>query len=211
MNCRDFETAVEALLAADLPWAAETECRQHAAGCAPCHDVLTGTEALLRLRGQAVGAAPPGLAARLVDRAVPRPAARARGFWQGAAAGAAVAAGLAILVVGVQRAAVPVTDMPALQSAEFRVALDERRLMDLAIESDRPLANARISIELSGGVELDGYGLQRVVEWNADLKAGINRLSLPLVAVDPEGGRMVVRLSHPQSEKVFVVRLRTEA
>ena len=211
MNCRDFETAVEELLTADLPWAAESECRQHAAGCAPCHDVLTGAEALLRVRDQPVGAVPPDLFARLLDRALPPPAARGRGFWQGAAAGAAVAAGLAILIVGVQRPAVSVNDMPELQSAEFRVALEERRLMDLAIESDRPLVNARISIELSGGVELDGYGLQRVVEWNTDLKAGINRLSLPLVAVDPEGGRMVVRLSHPQSEKVFVVRLRTEA
>ena len=83
--------------------------------------------------------------------------------------------------------------------------------MDLAIEADRPLSNARITIELTGGVELDVYGSQRTVEWINDLKAGVNRLSLPVIANDLEGGRMVVRLSHPQSERIFVVRLRTEA
>jgi hypothetical protein len=41
------------------------------------------------------------------------------------------------------------------------------------------------------------------------LQAGVNRLTLPVVAVDRTGGRMIVRLSHPHSEQVFVVRLKT--
>jgi hypothetical protein len=102
----------------------------------------------------------------------------------------------------------PTTHAPEV--AEFMAALSEPRSMNVAIETDRPLEGARISILLSGGIELDGYGGRREVTWNADLQAGLNRLTLPVVAVDQAGGQMVVRLSHPHSEQIFVVRLKTD-
>jgi hypothetical protein len=212
MNCEELEASVDRLVRGELEPSAEDACRQHAAQCAACDDLLTGTRALLKLGDRAVDAAPPGLSASLVAGAVPpaAPALRERRFWQGAGAGAGLAAALAILLFNWQQpdTAVPA---PASEVAEVVVAVDQQRLLDLAIETDRPLDDARITIELTGGVELDGYGFQRIVAWNTDLKAGINRLSLPVIAVDPEGGRLVVRLSHPQSEQVFVVRLKTEA
>lgn len=95
--------------------------------------------------------------------------------------------------------------------AEFVVTLGEPRNMDIAIETGMPLDGASISVLLSGGVELDGYDDRRELTWTTDLEAGINRLSLPVVAIDPAGGKMVVRLDHPDSEQVFVVRLKTKA
>jgi hypothetical protein len=95
--------------------------------------------------------------------------------------------------------------------AEFVVAVREPRNMEIAIETDRPLYGASISIILTGGVELDGYGSQRELNWTADLDAGINRLSLPVVASKSSGGQIVVRMSHPESERVFVVQLKTNA
>lgn len=213
MNCEEFEASVDRLVRGELAPSAEDACRQHDAQCVACQDLLAGTRALLELRDRAVDAVPPDLSARLVAGAVPRaaPALRERRFWQGAGAGAGLAAALAILMFNWQTPDTVVSEPPASEVADVLVAIDQQRLLDLAIETDRPLQDARITIELTGGVELDGYGLQRIVEWNTDLKAGVNRLSLPVIAVDPEGGRLVVRLSHPQSEQVFVVRLKTEA
>jgi hypothetical protein len=213
MNCEELEARVERLVRGELVPAAEDACRTHAAQCDACNDLLTGTHALLKLRDRAIDAVPPGLSATLVAGSVPRAgtALRETRFWQGAGAGAGLAAALAILMFSWQKPATVVTEPLASKAAEVVVAMDEQRLLDLAIETDKALEDARITIELTGGVELDGYGLQRIIEWNTDLKAGINRLSLPVIAVDPEGGRMVVRLSHPQSEQVFVIRLKTEA
>ena len=45
------------------------------------------------------------------------------------------------------------------------------------------------------------------LNWSDDLGAGINKLSLPLVASGEGGGQMVVRLSHPDSEQLFVIDL----
>jgi hypothetical protein len=36
---------------------------------------------------------------------------------------------------------------------------------------------------------------------------GVNKLSLPLLASGIGGGQMVVRLSHPDSEQMFVINL----
>ena len=83
--------------------------------------------------------------------------------------------------------------------------------MDLAFETDRQLDGATISIFLSGDVGIDGYGLQRELTWTENLDAGINRLSLPVMANGIGGGQMVVRMTHPLSEQVFVINLPAES
>ena len=99
----------------------------------------------------------------------------------------------------------PVDTAP--QAAEFFVSASEARVMNIAIEADRDLPGAKISILLSGDVEVDGYGGRRELSWSDDLKMGVNKLSLPLLASGAGGGQMVVRLSHPNSEQLFVINL----
>ena len=123
----------------------------------------------------------------------------------GAAVGGAIAASLlaVVLMLGV-------FEMPAEQPqsvAKFSISVDEPRLMHVAIEADRALPGAEISILLTGNVEIEGYGNRRELNWTDDLDAGINKLSLPLVASGEGGGQMVVRLSHPDSEQLFVIDL----
>jgi hypothetical protein len=43
------------------------------------------------------------------------------------------------------------------------------------------------------------------------LEAGVNRLSLPVLASGLNGGQMIVRMTHPMSEQVFVINLPTES
>jgi hypothetical protein len=128
-----------------------------------------------------------------------------RPFWLGAAFGGAVAASL-LAIIMMQGVLVLPTDIE-LREAEFYVSADEPRLVHIAIETDRALPGAEISILLSGAVAIDGTGGRRELSWTDDLDAGINKLSLPLLASGDGGGQMVVRLSHPDSEQLIVIDL----
>lgn len=175
------------------------------------NDAAHGAEALARLRDRDIGSTPDDLFDKLSSRLVETSGQdnAGRRFWLGTGFGGAIAASLFAFALALGWIGPSASDSPEI--AEFIVALSEPRMMDIAIETDRPLQGASISILLSGGIELDGYGDQRELIWRSDLKSGINRLSLPVVAVNQAGGRMVVRLSHPQSEQVFVVRLKAES
>lgn len=210
MKCDIVADHIPEIVAGTLSTAVLSDCKRHIAECEDCGHALLGAQALAELRYRDSGVMPDGLFDRVqadvIEDTGEHGGAR---FWLGSAFGGAVAAtifGLAIALgwIGSEPAATP-------EVAEFVVALDERRVMDLAIESERALDGARISILLSGGVTLDGYDDRRELTWNTDIRAGVNKLSLPIRAINGQGGRMVVRLSHPDSEQVFLVNVRTGA
>jgi hypothetical protein len=91
------------------------------------------------------------------------------------------------------------------------VAWNESRDLNVAIETEHALANATITVVLSGGVELAGYSGQRKLSWEADLTAGVNRLTLPIKATGITGGQVIVQLAHPDSEQVLVVGVKADA
>jgi hypothetical protein len=211
MNCERMAENIAGLISGTLASAQTAECKRHLAGCPECTEALRGGEALALLRARDTGDVPPGLLDAVLDSLETgrQPRRSGQRFWLGTGFGGAIAASLFAMALAFNWIVVPGSYSPDV--AEFQVALGEARAMDLAIETDRPLLGAKISILLAGGVELEGYGAQRELSWTSDLKAGVNRLSLPVVAVDRDGGRVVVRLSHPKSEQLFVVRLRTIA
>ncbi len=181
----------------------------HVDRCDDCRAALRGAEALAELAARDTGMPRAGLFEAVVEKAVSQPARAPRDnrFWKGAGVGAIAASLLAVaLFFGWTDSRVPAGSVP-----EFVVSLEEPRQMNLAFETDRVLEGARISILLSGSVEIDGYGPQRELRWTEDLEAGVNRLSLPVIANGFEGGQIVVRLEHPQSEQVFVVQLPVES
>jgi hypothetical protein len=210
MKCDIVADHIPEIVSGTLTTAVLAECKQHIADCESCSDALRGAQALAELRYRDTGDVPAGLFDRMrSDVTEGSRQAGAGRFWLGSAFGGAVAAtifGLAITLgwIDSDPSAVP-------EVAEFIVAVDERRVMDLAIESERSLDDARISILLSGGVTLDGYDDRRELTWNTDIRAGVNKLSLPIRAINGQGGRMVVRLSHPDSEQVFLVNVRAGA
>lgn len=209
MNCEQTSGNMPGLISGVLPPAQAAECKRHIAGCPECADALAGAEALALVKARGgTGAAPPELFDEILGGLDPaRERRRGGGFWLGTAFGGALAASLLAAALTLGWIATPAGTSSDV--AEFQVVLGEPRNMALAIETDRPLQGARISIMLDGGVELEGYGERRELSWTSDLKAGVNRLSLPVVAIDRDGGRVIVRLSHPQSEQLFVVRLKT--
>ena len=181
----------------------------HVDRCEDCRVALRGAEALAELAARDTGTPPVGLFEAVVDKAVSQPvrAPRDNRFWTGAGFGAIAASLLAVaLFFGWTDSREPAGSVP-----EFVVSLEEPRQMNLAFETDRVLEGATITILLSGSVEIDGYGPRRELSWTENLDSGVNRLSLPILANGFEGGQMVVRLEHPQSEQVFVVRLPVES
>lgn len=186
------------------------DCESHISTCSECREALRGAESLALLSNRDVGQPPAGLFDRIIDDAVTQedsPRER-RGFWLGTGFGGAVAASLLMLALALGWIGPTVDEDPGI--AQFAVAVSEPRNMEIAIETDRALAGANISILLSGNVAIDGYGDRRELAWTTDLKAGVNRLSLPVMAIDSTGGQVVVRLDHPDSEQVFVVQLKAE-
>ncbi len=211
MNCNIIVENMPGIISGELAPTLLADCEQHIVQCSDCRDALHGAEALALLKTRDTGAVPAGLFDRIVNLAG-TPAADSRGrrgFWLGTGFGGAVAASLLALALTLGWITPPVEESRG--PAEFVVALGEPRDLDIAIEIDRALADANISILLSGGVELDGYGHRRELSWTTDLEAGVNRLSLPVLAVEPAGGQVLVRLEHPDSEQIFVVQLKTDA
>ena len=182
---------------------------EHIAQCEECQAAFRGADALRLLRNRDTDVAPEGLfeatlaAAAGVDR---RSKVRDR-FWRGAGFGALAAAALFGIVIALTWQQLP--DGPGSGSASFAISIQEPRHMDLAIEADEALDQATISIVLTGDVELDGYAGQRELTWTENLEAGVNRLRLPVRALGSDGGQMIVRLSHPRSNRVFVINLHT--
>jgi hypothetical protein len=117
--------------------------------------------------------------------------------WFGAALGGAVAAALTLLLV---RVADP-------EPPGIALALNEARHIDVLIESDRDLKDATIRIAVTGGVALDGFSNDHIVDWRADLERGSNLLSLPVIARKPGDGQLVAVIEHGGRTRTVMVNL----
>ncbi|MDX1499316.1 MAG: hypothetical protein R3176_05435 [Woeseiaceae bacterium] len=211
MKCEDVIERLEAIESGRPDDAVSREIAEHVAGCVDCRDALRGAEATRMLARQAVDRPASDLFARAMAAAT-TPAAdtgsRRGGFWLGTGIGAAAAAALfaAALTLGLVNG----PDAPDARIAEFYVSLGEPRDLNIAIDAETALPGATVSLTLYGGIELAGYGKRRHLEWTADLDAGINKLTLPVVALDESGGQIIVQLDHPASRQEFLVALRHE-
>jgi hypothetical protein len=211
MNCDFVSDNVQDIATRSLADEKLAESISHIENCSDCRAALRGAEALLELKMRETTAATDQLFDRIVKTATSATShdQTSNRFWVGAGFGGAIAASIFALAFAFGwtdgiRSAAPAT-------VEFVVALGEPRQMDLAFETDRQLDGATISIFLSGNIGIDGYGLQRELTWTEDLDAGVNRLSLPIIANGVGGGQMVVRMTHPLSEQVFVINLPAES
>ena len=207
MNCVDFSEQATALASGAKPGANRDDLLAHADACVACDAVLRGRRATLEMAEMPVEEPPAGLLERIATEITPSNPVRGRSrqFWTGAAFGGAFAASLLAIALTLGLFELPASQPKTM--AEFYVAVDEPRTMHVAIEVDRALPGAEISILLTGNVEVQGFGHRRELNWSDDLDAGVNQLSLPLVASGEGGGQMVVRLSHPDSEQLFVIDL----
>lgn len=211
MKCESVVEQIRALADGSLQGEEKAACLNHVAACQDCADALRGVRAMLVVRDQATVPGSERVFNRVMSKTSfdPHQQASRRGFWLGAGFSGAIAASLLAVAFALGLLSNPVPEAPS--AAEFYVSTQEVRPMNIAIEADKPLQGAQISILLSGDVEVDGYFDRNELTWTDDLEQGVNQLTLPIRAIGERGGQMVVRLSHPDSEQIFVVQLRHDS
>ena len=213
MNCDFVADNMAKIVYGKLPHEELADCRKHLFACPECADAVRGAEALALLRNCGSESVPDGLFDKL-SSALQEPVqvqapAKPGHFWVGTGLGGAVAASLLVAAMTVGWVGPQTAESEHI--AQFAVHVSEPTIMNVAIEADRALAGASISILLSGELEIQGFSGERELTWITDLKEGVNRLQLPVVALDTDGGKMIVRLDHPQTEQIYVVEVDASA
>jgi hypothetical protein len=219
-DCTQVRAALDELLDGDLPHDVAAAMARHVAGCPGCAAEQAAITALREaLRQMPVPAPRPGFAAAALAAAArhapaPLTTSRGRGFapwrrleiWAGATVGAAAAAALMALFLD---APGPI-EMPA-EPPGVRLTLFEAREIGLAIDTEMALPGATLTILLEGGIDLVGFAERREVRWQADLDAGTNMLSLPIMAHSLEAGRLTALVEHGDKTQRIAVEVRVDA
>lgn len=151
--------------------------------------------------------AEPGFFDQALVRATHLGSRRQRNRWVLTGFGGAIAAGMAIWLVG---SALLETPQPATPDEVLSAAipgvtmtLEEPRMVNLVFSSATALDAATLTVSLPAGVELAGFPGQREISWQTSLNAGRNLLPLRLVALTPVGGELLARLEHENRNRVF--------
>ncbi len=128
---------------------------------------------------------------------------RQRNRWLMTGFGSAVAAGLALWMIGGFLLATP--DLPVANPAipSITMTLEEPRTINLVFASSEPLDTATLTVQLPDGVEMSGFPGQREVTWQTSLNKGKNLLPLELIATSPLGGEVYAILRHDNRGRTF--------
>lgn len=132
---------------------------------------------------------------------------RQRNRWLMAGFGSAVAAGLALWMIGGFFLTTP--ELPQIDAAipGITMSLEEPRTINLVFASTEPLYAATLTVRLPPGIEMSGFPGQREVTWETSLTAGKNLLPLKLIATSPQGGEVFATLKHDDRERTFRLRV----
>ena len=239
LDCTQARAGIEDLLDGYLAGESAAELRKHIAACQVCAQTHAASQALRAELGRMpVPATRPGFVAeafaaatRTTDsvqavhsapvahssHAAPRARRRRPELWIGAAVGAAAAATLFAVLWGIPQGGSAPGYAPR-QVAEpspgdLQVGLYETREVGIAIDAATAMPGATLTITVAGGIDLAGFGERREVQWQTDLDAGTNLLSLPIIAHSLEQGRLTALVEHGErTQKIeFAVRVNDPA
>ncbi len=185
---------------------------EHIAQCADCQDAIRAVEATRWLRNQPIEPANDALFSKVMGVVAQQSVSdheRGTGFWIGTGVGSAVAAAFFAAVISLGLLGTPATQDSG--PTEFFVSLTESRDVNIAIDIDSELSGATLSVTLFGGIELSGYDGERHLSWTTDLEAGVNKLTLPIVAVDEFGGVLLVEVKHENGRRSFQIDLKLDS
>lgn len=203
MRCNQTETLLDDYLDGQVDDTTAAGVALHVQGCAGCRRELETRQSTLdSLRRLPVDGPGEDFLARAVDTAARR-SDRAR--QPGTRRILALAAVLAVAVWGsfLVMSAGPAGPAPSHVHPAVTLAAGTVTPVRLVFTSAEPLRDARLSIELPVGLEVDGFDGQTALSWTTDLEAGRNVLRLPLIGRVPASETLVARLEHPAGTKTF--------
>jgi anti-sigma factor RsiW len=205
MNCSLTRTQLDDYLDGELANDQARLLEQHADACAACRKLVDEQQALkarLKDYGELTAArADPAFFDRALLRAVQDGAKAQRRRWILTGFGGAMAAVLAVLVIGGMFFNAPQIAQPAVPGVTM--TLEEPKTLNLVFSSAVALANASMTVTLPDGIEIDGFAGQREITWMTSLKAGKNILPLTLIATSPQGGELLATLRHENDDRSF--------
>ena len=134
---------------------------------------------------------------------------RQRNRWVMTGFGSAIAAGLALWMIGGFFLTTPILPDSGVATAPtipgITMTLAEPRTVNFVFASVAPLDAATLTVLLPEGIELVGFPGQREIAWQTSLSAGRNLLPLKLVALSPIGGEVLATLEHMDRARTFRV------
>ncbi|MGI9201094.1 MAG: hypothetical protein ACR2QL_08555 [Woeseiaceae bacterium] len=151
--------------------------------------------------------AEPGFYDQALARATIQGSRKQRARWLMTGFGGAIAAGLAIWMIGGMLMNTPQLPVPGNSIPEVTMALEEPRTVNLVFSSTEVIDSATLTVSLPDGVELAGFPGQRKISWETSLREGRNLLPLKLVALTPTGGELLARLEHENRDREFRLRV----
>ncbi len=164
-------------------------------------------EILELLKDYPMPAADAGFYDQALIRATHEGSRRQRNRWLLTGFGAAIAATLAVWMIGGMLLTSPQLPDAGAVIPGVTIALEEPRTVNLVFASAAALDSATLTVSLPDGVELSGFPGQREVTWETSLSEGKNLLPLTLVALKPTGGELLARLEHEKRNRTFRLRV----
>ena len=164
-------------------------------------------EILELLKDYPMPAADAGFYDQALIRATHEGSRRQRNRWLLTGFGAAIAATLAVWMIGSMLLTSPQLPDAGAAIPGVTIALEEPRTVNLVFASAAALDSATLTVSLPDGVELSGFPGQREVTWETSLSKGKNLLPLTLVALKPAGGELLARLEHEERNRTFRLRV----
>jgi hypothetical protein len=203
MRCEDIEDLLNEHADAELTTARRQDVEAHLATCDDCSKAWHAAEWLHRYGALPTPVASEAFIAKIDAMRQPSRATKRTSPWV-AAVGGALAAGIALVAFNYFRAAVD-GGVPAVPL--LTMSLNETRDVRVTIDSPEAFMDVEVRVVLAGGIELQGFRARRELRWTTDLEAGVNRLTLPIVASDSSGGKLMVAVGHGDKQRAFVVQI----
>jgi len=140
-------------------------------------------------------------------RATHKGSRRQRNRWLVTGFGSAVAAGLALWLIGGFFLTTPNLPVADPNIPGITMTLEEPRTINLVFASATALDSAMLTVTLPDGIELAGFPGQREIAWRTSLNEGKNFLPLELIAISATGGEVLARLEHNDRDRTFRLRI----
>lgn len=105
---------------------------------------------------------------------------------------------------------------PSLDTLTVNLVTNQVQHINLAFNSRYEINNATFQIELPKNIDLKGHQGKRTLQWQATLKQGANRLTLPLIATSLISGEndklfVIARIIHDGKSREFKIKIITRA
>lgn len=159
------------------------------------------------LRDYPMADASAGFYDQALARATHEGSRRQRNRWVMTGFGSAIAAGLALWLIGGFFLTAPDLPEPDPTIPGVAMTLEVPRTINLVFASETALEGATLTVTLPDGIELAGFPGQREIAWETSLVEGKNYLPLELIALTPVGGEVLARLEHNNRDRTFRLRI----